>query len=126
MNAILDPRSAAAGVCDLETTGRLSGEARVVELWFAVAGDRLYFLSGGRDAAAWVRNVATTPAVRVRIGPRWFRGRARAIEGEPDEAQARRLLAAKYQGWREGAPLSVWARESLPVAVDLEAEDRAG
>jgi len=44
------------------------------------------------------------------------------IEGEPDEMLARRLLAAKYQGWREGRLLSAWARTSLPVAIDLVAE----
>jgi hypothetical protein len=36
-----------------------------------------------------------------------------------DDALARELLAAKYQGWRAGAPLSGWARTALPVAVDL-------
>lgn len=28
-------------------------------------------------------------------------------------------LAAKDQGWREGHALSSWARNSLPVAIDL-------
>ncbi len=36
-----------------------------------------------------------------------------------EDALARRLLAAKYQGWSEGRSLSAWARESLPVAIDL-------
>jgi deazaflavin-dependent oxidoreductase (nitroreductase family) len=123
---LLDDDLAAANVCDLETIGRVSGGPRVVELWFAASGSTLYILSGGRDASAWVRNLAVQPAVRVRLGSRWFRGRARIIEGDPDEPLARRSLAAKYQGWREGRALSAWARESLPVAVDLEAEDRAG
>jgi deazaflavin-dependent oxidoreductase (nitroreductase family) len=125
VGGLMDEGLAASSVCDLETIGRVSGERRVVELWFAAAGDRLYFLSGGRDGAAWVRNIAAEPAVRVAFGPRWFRGRGAAIEGDPDEQLARRLLAAKYQGWRKGRRLSGWARESLPVAVDLEAEDRA-
>jgi hypothetical protein len=96
-----------------------------VELWFAAVGDRVYILAGGRDSSAWVRNVAANPAVRFRVGARWFLGRATWIEGADDDPLARRLLAAKYQGWRKGAPLSQWARESLPVAVDLSAEDRA-
>jgi hypothetical protein len=41
------------------------------------------------------------------------------VEADHEDALARRLLAAKYQGWQEGRPLSAWARESLPVAVDL-------
>ena len=28
-------------------------------------------------------------------------------------------MAAKYQGWREGRPLSTWAREALCMAIDL-------
>jgi deazaflavin-dependent oxidoreductase (nitroreductase family) len=118
----LDPILGALDVCDLETTGRRTGERRVVELWFAAhpTRDRIYFLSGGRDAADWVRNARQTPAVRVRLGDRWFRGSAHEVEGTEDESTARTLLAAKYQGWREGRPLSGWARTSLPVAVELE------
>jgi len=112
-------------VCDLETIGRVSGRPRVVELWFAAVGDRIYFLSGGRDAAAWVRNIAANPSVRVHLGERWFRGRGAWIEGEADDQRARELLDGKYQGWRPGRSLSSWARRSLPVRVDLEAEDRA-
>jgi len=33
---------------------------------------------------------------------------------------ARRLLAAKYEEWVPGRRLSSWARNSLPIAVDLE------
>lgn len=107
------------GVCDLETMGRTSGQARVIEIWFAAEGDRIYLLSGGRDAAHWVRNLQHTPRVRVRLGKRWYVGSARVIEGAPDEQRARELLATKYQGWRAGRRLSQWARESLPVAIDL-------
>jgi hypothetical protein len=56
--------------------------------------------------------------VRVNIGGGWFAGRAVEVTGA-DDALARELLAAKYQGWRAGAPLSGWARTALPVAVDL-------
>jgi deazaflavin-dependent oxidoreductase (nitroreductase family) len=110
-------------VCVLETVGRVSGARRPVELWFAADGDRLYFLSGGRDHSDWVRNLAATPRVRVRIGRQWYAGSGRAIEGTVDEPLARRLLAAKYQGWREGRPLSDWATGSLPVAVEVVAVD---
>jgi deazaflavin-dependent oxidoreductase (nitroreductase family) len=109
-------------VCDIETTGRRSGLPRRVEIWFAAdpARDRIYVLSGGRDGAHWVRNLRADRAVRVRIGDQWFAGVATEIEGGPDDPLARRLLAAKYQGWSEGRPLSGWARGSLPVAIDLD------
>jgi deazaflavin-dependent oxidoreductase (nitroreductase family) len=112
---------AAAGVCLLETIGRATGRPRIIEIWFAAndARSTVYFLSGGRDRAHWVRNLRNLPDVRVRLGDDWFAGRGRILEGGNEELRARRLVAARYQGWREGKPFSSWARESLPVAVDL-------
>ena len=60
--------------------------------------DRIYVLS----------EAATTPTgpklrrnwvVRVKIDGRSYAGVAIEIEGDQDDALARRLLAAKYQGW---------------------------
>lgn len=108
---------AADSFCHLQTVGRSSGRPRTIEIWFATDGESLYMLAGGRERAHWVRNLRVEPRVRIRIGGRTIDGRARVIEGEPGEAQARRLLAAKYQGWTEGAPLSAWAAGSLPVEI---------
>jgi deazaflavin-dependent oxidoreductase (nitroreductase family) len=119
---MLSPDDAKRSVCRLETLGRTTGRPREIEIWFAADGDRLYLLSGGRDSAQWVRDLRIDPHVRIRIGRRWFGGVAREVEGQPDEPRARQLLAAKYEGWREGRPLSEWARESLPVAIELTAE----
>jgi deazaflavin-dependent oxidoreductase (nitroreductase family) len=117
----LDANDAKLGVCDLETIGRRSGERRVLEIWFAADGDRLFLLSGGRDRAHWVRNLRADPRARTRIGGRWHAGTARVIDdpADADDRLARELLAAKYQGWTPGRPLSEWARESLPVVIDL-------
>jgi deazaflavin-dependent oxidoreductase (nitroreductase family) len=118
---MLSVDDAKRSVCRLETIGRTSGRPREIEIWFAADGDRVYLLSGGRDDAHWVRNLRVDPRVRIRVGGRWLQGIAREIEGQAEEPRARRLLAAKYQGWREGRPLSEWASESLPVAIDLAA-----
>lgn len=112
-------RRAGDSVCHLQTRGRVSGRPRTIEIWFAVDGTRIYLLSGGREHAHWVRNLRADPSVRVRLGGRTLHGRARTIEGEPAEPLARRLLAAKYQGWRDGEPLSGWAAGSLPVEIEL-------
>jgi deazaflavin-dependent oxidoreductase (nitroreductase family) len=118
---LLSVEDAGEDVCYLETVGRVSGRKRLVELWFGadVEQDRVYFLAGGGERTHWVRNIAAHPAVRVRIAGRTHEGRGALIAGEDDEPVARRLLAAKYQRWREGRPLSRWARESVPVAVEL-------
>jgi deazaflavin-dependent oxidoreductase (nitroreductase family) len=117
----LEPSLARRSVCSLETIGRTTGQRRTIEIWFAADpdADRIYFLSGGRDEAHWVRNIRRDAAVRVRIGERWFVGRAREVGAGPEDERARRLVAAKYEDWREGRSLSAWARTSLPVGVDL-------
>jgi deazaflavin-dependent oxidoreductase (nitroreductase family) len=119
--ATLSEREAAEDFCYLETIGRVSGRKRVVELWFGAQPERarVYFLAGGGERTHWVRNIGANPQVHVRIRGRTRAGTGRLIAGTDDEPLARRLLAAKYQGWREGRPLSAWARESVAVAVDL-------
>src|SRR5690242_7691815 len=106
-------------LCYLTTTGRRSGRQRTVEIWFALEGETLYLLSGGRDRAHWVRNLIQDPGVQVRLGDQLRSGRARIVDSPDEDARARRLLDAKYTGWNQGKRLSGWARTALPVAVDL-------
>lgn len=100
----------------LTTTGRVSGEPREIEIWFALDDGTLYILSGGGDRSDWVRNLQGDPRARVRIGDRTFEGHARFVEEAGEEARARELVATKY-GYGEQ---SEWRRTALPVAIDLE------
>jgi len=108
-------------VCYLETTGRVSGKAHEIEIWFAAAPDTrtLYLLSGGGERADWVQNLRQHPAVRVRIGGQPFAGEARVIADTAEERAAREAVAAKYYGWREGELPNEWAKTALPVAIGL-------
>jgi deazaflavin-dependent oxidoreductase (nitroreductase family) len=105
--------------CYVTTTGRLTGRPHEIEIWFALEGSSLYLLSGGGDRSDWVRNVRADPRVQVRIGGTSFGGAARVVTDDGEDTRARRLLATKYQSWREGLPLTHWARTALPVAIDL-------
>jgi hypothetical protein len=59
--------------------------------------------------------------VRLRIGTQAATATARIIRaGTKEDELARQLLDGKYQGWREGKRLSSWARNSLPVALELQ------
>lgn len=109
--------------CYVTTTGRRTGRPRQIEIWFGADGDTIYLLSGGGDRSDWFKNLKADPSVTVRIGDREWHGRARVVEDSDEDARARRLLAAKYQGWKEGKHMSGWATTALPVAIDLEAED---
>lgn len=106
----------------LTTRGRVSGRQHEVEIWFAVDGGRIYMLSGGGAKSDWVKNVLHHPGVTMRIAGTTFAGNARVLASGDEDAHARELLAAKYQQWRSGLPLSDWARTSLPVAIDVEQE----
>lgn len=111
----------------LTTVGRSSGRPHTIEIWYAARPGVRYLLSGNGEVADWVRNLRREPAARLRLGgPRELRAdlpgsvavTARFGVAPDEEMLARRLLAAKYQGWREGEPLSTWAAASLVVALD--------
>ena len=105
--------------CYVTSTGRVSGKPHEIEIWFGMRGNTIYLLSGGGDKSDWVKNMRANPQVKVRIEKHNFTGQARFVLEAEEEAQARRVLAAKYQGWREGRKLSEWARIALPVAIEL-------
>ena len=117
--AKLLPRLAGEEYCYLTTRGRLSGRPHEIEIWFAIEEDTLYLLSGGGEGSDWVKNLRANPSVTVRIANYAFSGTARIVSDAKEDALARPLLAAKYQGWREGRPLSDWARTALPVALEI-------
>jgi deazaflavin-dependent oxidoreductase (nitroreductase family) len=114
----VDQGLAAEEYCYLTTTGRVSGEPREIEIWFGLAGNTLYMLSGGRDRSNWVKNLSADLAVSVRIGETTIEGQARVVEEEQEDALARRLLLDKYRP-RYGGDLTDWGRKALPIAVDL-------
>ncbi len=104
--------------CYLTTVGRRSGRPHTIEIWFAEHAGRVYLLAGGGRRSDWVRNLEVNGDVDLRVGPRSGRATASIVTDPEEDARARRLLAAKYQGWREGAALSEWARTALSVAID--------
>jgi deazaflavin-dependent oxidoreductase (nitroreductase family) len=106
--------------CYLTTTGRKSGRPHEIEIWFGIRDGILYLLSGGGDAADWVKNIRKDPNVRIRINSQRAALRARFLPaGSREDLAARELLDAKYMEWRAGEKLSSWARGALPVAIDL-------
>ena len=107
--------------CYLTTTGRKNGLPREIEIWFGINGNTLYLLSGGGDQSQWVKNLLANPNVTVRIAKHTFNGVARIVSEEKQETMARHLLAGKYQGWKEGKPLSDWGRTALVIGIDLSA-----
>jgi deazaflavin-dependent oxidoreductase (nitroreductase family) len=88
----------------LTTTGRMTGQPREIEIWFADYGGRFYLIAEHRDQAKWVRNIQAEPEVMVRVGDSRFDGTARVVcdEDEPALTSAvKALFDAKY-GWSDG------------------------
>ena len=103
--------------CYVTTVGRRTGRRHEIEIWFAVHDGALFLLSGGGDRSDWVKNLRANPRAEVRIGTERFPATAEVIEDDRDAGVERRLIAAKYQGWRAGAPLSRWSASALLVAL---------
>lgn len=100
----------------LTTTGRRTGEPHRIEIWFAVEGERLYLMSGGRDRSDWVRNIQADPRIEIEVGSQMRTGVARILDPDtPGDRLARELLVAKYA--TPGDPLDDWKVRSLPVEV---------
>jgi deazaflavin-dependent oxidoreductase (nitroreductase family) len=88
----------------LTTTGRRTGRAREIEIWFTERDGRYYLIAEQLEAAHWVQNLLADPAVGVRIGARAFRARARVVReaAEPDLHWAIRELSEAKYGWGDG------------------------
>jgi deazaflavin-dependent oxidoreductase (nitroreductase family) len=63
----------------LETTGRRSGQPRRVPVTRLLDGETLWIVTEHGRKAAYVRNIETSPHVRVRVGRRWRSGRAEIL-----------------------------------------------
>jgi deazaflavin-dependent oxidoreductase (nitroreductase family) len=88
----------------LTTTGRRTGLAREIEIWFTAADGRYYVVAEHGPRARWVQNVIADDRVRVRVGPQAFVARARLVNGGDEPALARKVRKRsedKY-GWGDG------------------------
>lgn len=108
--------------CYLTTTGRVSGEPREIEIWFALHDSTAYLMAGGGEKAHWVRNLRKNRSVSVRISGTTFTATGRVVADPIEDGLARRLLLEKYQPGYSG-DLSNWGRTALPVALDLTPGD---
>ena len=118
-------RLAGEQFCYLTTRGRVTGRPHRIEIWFALDGDTIYLLSGGRDRSDWVKNLRKTSEVTVELGGEPFAGRARIVDDSDEDGRARALVHDKYAR-SYGGDLTRWRRTALPVAVDLAKETSEG
>jgi deazaflavin-dependent oxidoreductase (nitroreductase family) len=98
----------------LETTGRVSGQARRTPIGGRLVGDTYWFVSMNAEDSSYVRNIKADHAVRVRIRGRWLTGRAHLLPD--DDARARNATFS----WVNRIANVGLGTELLTIRVDLE------
>ena len=104
--------------CYLTTTGRVTGRAHRIEIWFGLYGATVYLLAGGGRRADWVRNLLADASVSLELAGRRHAGTARVVVDHEEQARARSLLFEKCTPRYSGS-LDKWRDAALPVAIDL-------
>ena len=109
----------------LETTGRRSGLPRTTPVGNGLAGDKFWIVAEHGRHAAYVRNIAANPRVRVKVRDgfmrsRWLTGTAHVLPDD-DPLERQRLLAGNNLGRRvNAAAVRAAGTELLTVRIDLD------
>lgn len=107
----------------VETTGRRSGLPRRTPVGNGLVGDTFWLIAARGEAADYVRNLRRDPAVRVKIGRRWFPGRAQVAPAEDPEERLAEVLA--HHGWlrrldARALRSSIRLQQTTPVVVRID------
>ena len=99
----------------LTTTGRRSGQAREIEIWYTCCQDCYYVISYLFEKGQWVMNLRENPEVEFRVGDQRFKGSARVLDPTIDEEMCRSVKTRSDQkyGWSDG--LIVELNPSAPM-----------
>ncbi len=105
----------------LTTRGRKTGNPHAVELWFAVAGKKIY-LSHEGVYSDWMKNILEHSEVEFRIGKTQFRGNARIAKSGEVFDLGKRALYLKYYGKADEDTINDWFSESTIVEISMTDE----
>ncbi len=113
---------AADDCCMFTTTGRRSGKAHRIEIWFGVIDDTLYLISGNGLSAHWFQNALADPRVTIELGDHVLSGHADALADPAMRRRVGEMMGAKYH-W-DGDPSIGLSREKwcfeVPVLAIVE------
>lgn len=99
----------------LETTGRKSGRPRRVPVGNGLRGDTFWIVTEHGYAADYVKNIQAEPRVRVKVGRRWYEGRAQILPSDDPQQRLRALRRPVNDSL-----LRLVGTEHLTIRVDLE------
>lgn len=99
----------------LETTGRRSGEPRRTPVGNGLEGDTFWIVAEHGRNAAYVRNIAANPRVRVNVRGRWRSGTAHLLPDD-DARERQRKIGRRLNA----AVVRVMGTQLLTVRIDLD------
>ena len=104
----------------LTTKGRKTGSPHTVELWFALAGKKIY-LSHEGTYTDYMKNILKDDRVEFKIGKIQFKGNARIVEGGEAFEVGKHALYLKYYGKAEEDTINDWFSESTIIEISMNA-----
>jgi hypothetical protein len=102
----------------LTTRGRKTGNPHMVELWFAIAGKKIY-LSHEGAYTDWMKNILKDSRVEFRIGKIQFKGNARIAESGEIFELGKHALYLKYYGKADKDTIDDWFSESTIIEISM-------
>jgi deazaflavin-dependent oxidoreductase (nitroreductase family) len=103
----------------IETIGSKSGLPRVTPVTNGLDGDVFWIVTEHGHRAAYVRNIAAEPRVRVNAGGDWRSGTARIVDEDPYE-RLERIVALNRRARANARIVRRSGTEHLVIRVDLD------
>ena len=105
----------------LTTIGRNTGRTHTVELWFAIAGGKIY-LSHEGAYTDWMKNIIKNDLVEYRIRDTHFKGTARIVTGGDVFETGKSALYLKYYGHASKEIIDDWFSMSTVTEITPQVE----
>jgi hypothetical protein len=102
----------------LTTSGRKTGNPHTVELWFAVAMQKVY-LSHEGAYADWMKNIIENNRVEFKIGKIQFKGEAHIFKNGDAFEIGKHALYIKYYGQADEDTINDWFSESTVIEISM-------
>jgi deazaflavin-dependent oxidoreductase (nitroreductase family) len=99
----------------LETTGRKTGKPRRTPIGNGLRDGSFWIVTEHGYAADYVKNIQADPRVRVKVGRRWYDGRAEVLPDDDPEERLRWLDRPVND-----TALRLVGTEKLTIRVDLD------
>jgi hypothetical protein len=102
----------------LTTRGRKTGKPHTVELWFAIAGKKIY-LSHEGACTDCMKNILKDGRVEFKIDNMQFKGNARISKSGEAFELGKHALYLKYYGKADEDTINDWFSESTIIEISM-------